>query len=329
MRIVTLEEHFIIPELTKRIDPAVIAKRGWPKPGSVPPERNRGPKLIDVGAARLADMDATGVTVQVLSMSGPGADLLEGEAGIEFARDTNDWLARVVGENPSRYAGFAHLPTTAPEAAADELERAVSKLGLCGALISGMTQNRYMDDPVYTPLLARAAELGVPIYLHPGLPSPEVRDSYSRGLQPELGIILSEPGWGWHAETAVQVIRMAVSGTFDRHPGLQVIIGHMGEMLPMMMTRLDDTFGPQAGHLRRTPSQTILDHVHITTSGFFSLAPFMAALLSFGADRIMFSVDYPFSDNAAGTAFLRGLPVAPADLHKIASGNADRLLNLD
>jgi len=328
MRIVALEEHFQVPDLIDRIGKDRAESRGWPDPGANP-EAARRDELANVGERRLADMAAAGVTVQVLSASGPGADLLPPHAGPDLARAYNDQLKRIVNDQPDRFAGFAHLPMTAPEAAADELERAVRDLGFSGALINGLTEDRFLDDPLFDPILARAEALDVPLYLHPNVPPQAVRNAYYGGLPGPLPHLLATAGFGWHAETAIHVLRLVLSGTLDRHPGLKLIIGHMGEMLPMMLGRADHVFAKAIEKQSdRTVSQTILDQVWITTSGFFSLAPFTAAMMTFGADRILFSVDYPFSPNKPGTDFLRRLPVSPADLEKIAHGNADRLLKL-
>ena len=321
MRIVALEEHFIVPSLVRLISRDAAAARGFP-----PPEAPWGPgrnaeKLAELGEPRLRLMDQSGITVQVLSVSGPGADLLPPDQGIEWARAINDALATAIATHPARYAGFAHLPMTAPEAAADELERCTRHLGFHGALINGLTEGRFLDDPRFAPILARAETLGVPIYLHPGLPPAAVKQAYYDGLGEANSYLLSAAGWGWHAETAVHIIRLAVSGTMERYPRLQWIIGHMGEALPMMLARCDQVFG-------RNLTEVIVGHVHVTTSGFFTLPPFLALLHTFGADRIMFSVDYPFASNDKARAFLDQLPLAPADRVKIAHGNADRLLGL-
>jgi len=326
MRIVALEEHFTVPDLVRQIDPAHIIRRGFP-----PPSTPWGPvdKLSDTGPARLQDMDAAGITMQVLSVSGPGADLLPPNEAPALARTFNDALAGIVAAHPDRYAGFAHLPMTAPDAAADELERTMTQLGFRGALINGVTDDRFLDDPRFAPILARAEALDAPLYLHPGIPPEPVRKAYYDGLPDPLSFMLSIAGWGWHAEIAVHVLRMVLSGTLDRYPRLQLIIGHMGEGLPAMLARCDQVLGAATPRfLRRSVSQTILDQVHVTTSGFFTLPPFEVLLHTFGADRIMFSVDYPFSANATGRAFLDSLPVSPADREKIAHGNADRLLKL-
>jgi predicted TIM-barrel fold metal-dependent hydrolase len=329
MRIVTLEEHFTVPELVRRLDRTAVVRRGFPPPDIPWGPMRQADRLAELGPERLADMDRAGISLQVLSVSGPGADVLAPDEGPAVARAFNDALARVVAEQPNRYAGFAHLPMTAPEAAADELERCITQLGFCGALINGMIEDRFLDDPRFAPVLDRAHKLNAPIYLHPGIPPEAVRNAYYSGLTDPFNFMLSTSAWGWHAEVAVHVLRLALSGTLDRYPRLQLIIGHMGEGLPAMLARCDQvTARAPAGMLPRSVSQTILDHVHVTTSGFFSLAPFEALLHTFGADRIMFSVDYPFSENAAGRAFLDGLPVSPTDWLKIAHGNADRLLRL-
>ncbi len=329
MRIVALEEHFTVPDLVRRIPPEAIRNRGFPPPGSPWGPQGQVETLAELGDPRLRDMDEAGITLQVLSVAGPGADLLPPAEGPQLARDLNDALARHTRAHPGRYAGFAHLPLTAPEAAADELERTVRELGFRGALVNGTTEGRFLDDPRFAPLLARAEALGVPIYLHPGIPPAPVREAYYDGLPEPLSFMLSIAGWGWHTETAIHVLRLVLSGALDRFPRLQLIVGHMGEGLPAMLARCDQVMGGEAAkHLRRPISRTILDQVHVTTSGFFTEPPFLLLLQTFGADRILFSVDYPFSPNRVGRAFLDGLPVSPADREKIAHGNADRLLGL-
>ena len=324
MRIVALEEHFSIPALIRQIDRDAIVRRGFPV------GRWKGPdaQLADLGPGRLQDMDQTGITVQVLSASGPGADLVRGREGVALAREMNDVLARSIRENPQRFAGFAHLPMCEPAAAADELERAIRELDFCGAMINGMTQDCFLDDERFDPILSRAEELNVPIYLHPNLPPEAVRKAYFDRLPGVTGFLLAAPGWGWHSELALHVLRLVLSGTLDRHPALQLIIGHMGEGLPAMMARCDQIFENDIGHLKRSVSGTILDHVAVTTSGLFTLPPFEVALAAFGIDRMLFSVDYPYSSNLHGQEFLRALKLSEPDLQKLAHGNADRLLKL-
>jgi hypothetical protein len=330
MRIVALEEHYTVPRLVAGISSDVIARRGFPTdPNFVWAQTTKRNELAELGEARIADMDASGITVQVLSVAGPGADLVPGRAGIDLARDYNDALAEACSRHPTRYRGFAHLPMLEPEAAADELERTVKQLGFVGVLVNGATDGRFMDEPAFEPILARAEALDVPIYLHPGIPTQEVRKAYYDNLPGNFSFTLALSAWGWHYDTAIHVLRLALSGALDRHPGLKIVVGHMGEALPFMLDRIDETTAAGAkAHLRRSVRQTIVDQVWITTSGFFTMVPFVATLMSFGVDRIMFSVDYPFASNARARAFLDALPVSPADRAKIAHGNADRLLRL-
>ena len=328
MRIVALEEHCTFPDIAARISPDAIRARGL-TPGGLPvPAVDRREQLRDVGAARLADMDATGIAVQVLSVAQAGAELLPGEEGASLARDMNDRLAQTVAGHPDRYAAFTHLPTSAPELAADELERCVREHGFLGGMVNGTTGGLFLDDPKFEPLLARFESLGVPLYIHPA-PPPAVREIYYDRLPGHSSLLLSIAGWGWHSETAIHVLRLVLSGTLDQHPQLKLIIGHMGEGLPAMFARCDQVFADEArDRLTRTVTQTITDQVWVTTSGFFSLPPLMALLMTFGADRVLFSVDYPFSPNGKGTDFLRSLPIPETDRVKLAHGNADRLLGL-
>jgi uncharacterized protein len=119
-----------------------------------------------------------------------------------------------------------------------------------------------------------------------------------------------------------------LAGTLDRHPKLRLVIGHMGEMLPMMLARADEVFAFDIEHLQRPISRTILDQVWLTTSGIFTQPPFLAALLTFGIDRIMFAVDFPYAPNANGRTFLNEVSLSPADLARLSHQNAEALLKL-
>ena len=311
MRVVALEEHFTVPALVRRIDPGAISRRGF-RPRTLPPNGPNPLELLpEIGEQRLKSMDEAGITVQVLSNTGPGPDLVPGPDGVAIAREMNDHLAAAIARHPDRFAGFAVLPMQSPDACAAELVRAVKELRFVGALINGTTEGRFLDHPSYDGLLAAAVELDVPIYIHPHLAPEAVRQAYYSDLPPGAGRVLEAAGWGWHSETAIHVLRMVLSGALDRHPRLKLIIGHMGEMLPMMLARIDEVFALDIEHLKRPISRTILDQVWLTTSGIFSEPPFLAALLTFGIDRIMFSVDYPYAPNAKGRAFLDRISLAP------------------
>ena len=318
MRVVALEEHFLVPSLVEaKFDP-------FTNPGFTVERRNT---LADLGENRLKDMDTHGITQQVISATLPGADLLDGTEGIKFAQATNDRLAQAVREHPTRFGGFAHLPMREPQAAAEELERAIRELGFSGAMVNGLTEHRFLDDPRFDPILKTAARLEVPIYIHPNIPPKPVYDIYYAGLPGLASPLLGSGVFGWHSETAIHVFRLALSGTFECHPKLTIIVGHMGEMLPFMLGRADHVLKLNAGFAAPI-SKVITDHVYITTAGIFTVSPFLNALTTFGADRIMFSVDYPYDHNAQGRSFLDALPVSHADREKIAHRNADRVLKL-
>jgi len=328
MRVVTLEEHFslLMPGVT---NPAMPSP-GAGMPGVVAAAAD---KMTDISTGRIGDMDRNGITVQVLSKAGvhitPSADQFDGKEAIAFAQKFNDGFAKKIAERPERFAAFAHLAASIPEAAADELERTVTYFGFKGTLISGTIRGAFLDDPKFAPLLARAEKLDVPIYIHPGMPPAEVRKAYYEGFPNNISFGLATFAWGWHYEVALHVMRLAVSGTMDKYPRLNFIIGHMGEGLPAMLARCEHQFGKELSFLSRPLGKTITDQVYVTSAGFFTNPPFVAALETFGIDRLMFSVDYPYASNADGRAFLEKVPLSPADRAKFAHGNADRLLKLN
>jgi predicted TIM-barrel fold metal-dependent hydrolase len=228
MRVIAIEEHFLTPEIAA----ATAAQR--PAAGS---QGDIRAKLDDLGGRRLADMDSAGIDMQVLSVSPPGAQELDAAVAVPLARDANDRLSAAVAAHPGRFAGFATLPTADPAAAAAELDRAVTSLGFRGAMIHGHTRGRFLDDHDYLPILERAEALGVPIYLHPTFPAPQVAQAYYGGFAAPVSGALATAGWGWHAETGLHALRLVLGGVFDRFPQLQVIIGHMGENIPFSLAR--------------------------------------------------------------------------------------------
>jgi len=321
MRTIALEEHFWTGELAPAPGTGVLARADG---------AGLDDQLRDVGAARIADMDAAGIDVQVLSHAQPAAQALPGEAGVAAARRANDYLAAAVASSQGRLAGFATLPTGSPAAAADELSRCVTELGFAGGLVHSTfgPNGLFLDDPSFAVLLSVFEALDVPLYLHPAPPPAAVRSALFAGLPGPAAAALATNAWGWHAEAGLHTLRLAASGTFDRHPGLRVIIGHCGEMIPFMLDRVDDTMPRALTGLGGEMSDYLLRHVWVTTSGMFSLPPVLCAVSVFGADRVLFSVDYPFGSSGRGRELLDTLPVSPADKAKIAGGNAAALLRL-
>lgn len=320
MRTITLEEHFSTPAFQK----AVEGDRGAPSEYF----RRIQAKLVDIGEGRIADMDAGGIDMQVLSLAAGDMERLDSATATALARDTNDALATAVRAHPDRFAAFAALNLRDPEVAAKELERCMRQLGAKGALVNGTYGGLFLDDARFTGFWQAAESLGAPVYLHPAPPPQPVQQAYFSGLPEDLGFFLSTAGWGWHVETGLHVLRLIGSGLFDRFPKLQLIIGHMGENLPYSLARADAVLSRSRGRLKRTVAEYFRQHFHVTTSGYFTVPPFLCMLQVIGADRILFSVDYPFSSTEQGRRFLDSLAVSPADLEKIAHGNAERLLGI-
>ena len=305
--VIALEEHYQDTELRQHSGGA-IAER-----------------LEDVGALRLKEMDEAGIDLQVLSHANPGLQGVDAATGVPLARRINDRLHEAVRRHPDRFAAFAAIPTADPQAAADEIERTVTRLGFKGAMINGLTGGVFHDDQRFWLIYERAAALDVPIYIHPAIPQQAVVEAYYKGyVEKHPGLLRA--GWGFNVETATQGIRFVLSGVFDAHPGLKVILGHMGEGLPFYLWRI--THGLRQSMSERTFREIFCEHFWITTSGFFSDPALLCCTMEMGIDRILFSVDYPFVDNAPGTEWLARIPLCTEDKAKIMSGNAKRLLKM-
>ncbi len=318
---IALEEHFAIPETLQ--DSA----------GFVPPDhwRELAARLLDIQDRRLREMDANGIEMMLLSLNAPAVQAIPDRArAIELARRANDYLAREVARRPDRFQGFAALPLQDPDAAARELIRCVTELGFRGALVNGFSQvgdeTLYYDLPMFRPFWAEVERLGVPFYLHPRNPLPRHATIYE-GHEWLLG-----PTWAFGQETAVHALRLMGSGLFDAHPGLTIILGHMGEGLPISMWRVDNRNAwvkmPKGHPARRELSHYFHNNFYITTSGNFRTQSLIDTMLEIGADRILFSTDWPFEnvDHAAG--WFDAASISERDRGKIGRTNADRLFGL-
>ncbi len=317
MRTITLEEHYATPAYLD--GPGRDFKVNSPQIAEL---------LGNLGEQRIAAMDAAGIDMQVLSLVSPGVEQLDVDEAVTVARETNDRLAEAVRRYPSRFAGFAALPSAVPDKAADELERMIGEHGFKGAVINGHIQGRYLDDKFFWPILERAEALQVPIYLHPTQPPRAVVEASYAGFSPAVMASLTRGAWGWHIETAIHVIRLILGGVFDRYPRLQVVIGHQGEGIPFMLPRLNRTLPTEITKLERPMGAYLRENLHYTFAGFNWTPTFLDLLLEVGVERIMFSADYPFMPMEEARTFLDQLPVSPADKERIAHGNAERLLSL-
>jgi len=316
---VAVEEHFRIPE-TKGSESRY--------PGSY--WQGLSAKLLDLHDARLAEMDRTGIEIEVISLNSNAVQGVPdpGEA-IALARRANDALAAAVAKRPDRFAGLAALPMQDPDAAAAELIRCVRELKFKGALVNGFSQVGspdtavYYDAPQYRPFWAEVERLGVPFYLHPRDQLPSRRQAYEG--HPWL---VGSP-WGFADETAIHALRLMGCGLFDECPKLQIVLGHLGERIPYDLWRLDHRLSKVPNRPAKRPmGDYFRNNFHITTSGHFSTPSLFNAILAVGADRVLFAVDYPFEDHMQGCAWFDTCEIAESDRIKIGRMNALALFGL-
>ena len=323
MRTITLEEHFATPGFLD--GPGRDLREQARQVGSRAERVMR--ELCDLGEGRITQMDAAGIDMQVLSLTAPGLEQLEAADAAALVRETNDALAEAIARYPKRLSGFATLPIAMPNQAVKELEHRFGTQAFVGAVINGHQRGRYLDDQFFWPILEAAEELGAPIYLHPTRPPKPVIEASFGGFAPMVTEMLAGPGFGWHIETAVHVLRMVLGGVFDRLPKLQVVIGHMGEGLPFFLQRVD-AMPVELTRLKRPVSAYLHDNLHYTFAGFNFLPTFLNLLHEVGVSRIMFSADHPYASMTRARAFLDEIPVSPADRARIAHGNAEALFKL-
>ncbi len=283
-------------------------------------------RLNDLGELRLGEMDAAGIDFQVISHAPSVMQQLDGAEARQLTHEANDRLHDAVDRNPERFAAFAALPTPDPQAAADELERTVSRLGFKGAMIHGRSHQEFHDLQKYWPIYERAQYLDVPIYIHPGPPHPAVAQAYYADYLADFPG-LNSAAWGFTIDTANQVVRMILSGLFEAYPQLKIIVGHMGEGIPFLVDRIDESLNRPGGKPVRF-KEIFCRHFWITTSGHFSTPALMCALLELGIDRILFSVDWPYVENLPGMKWMETLPLSAEDKEKMFNANARRLLKL-
>jgi predicted TIM-barrel fold metal-dependent hydrolase len=320
MKTITLEEHFVTRDFQK----ATVGD-GANTPAYM---QHLQALLLDLGEGRIRAMDEGGVDLQVLSLAAMGAENLSTANQTSVLRGVHDELASALQARPDRFKAFCTPPLKEPANAVRELERTSEIPGFVGMLIDGTTDGKFLDAPEFFPLLEAAEFLDAPVYIHPAPPPEPVRAAYYSGLPGDTGHLLSIAGWGWHSETAIHILRLILAGVLDRLPKLQVIIGHMGEGIPYALARTNGVLTPASKHLKRSIAETFQQQVHVTTSGYFTRPPFECAREVLGLDRLMYSVDYPFSANSKGRDFLPTLNLNEADLAKLTHINAEKLLKL-
>ena len=319
---IALEEHFALQDTLG--DSAQYAGSGsWGELGD---------RLLDIGERRLAEMDAHGISLAILSLNSPAIQAVHHTAtAIDLARCANDHLAAAIARHPARFAGFAALPMQDPDAAAAELTRCVRDLHFVGALVNGFSQVGspeqvvYYDAPEFAGFWTTVDALDVPFYLHPRDPLLAREPIY------EGHPWLQGPVWAFGAETALHALRLMASGLFDRHPRLRMILGHLGEGLPYHVWRIDHRLrkAPRGIPAQRTMREYLREHAYLTTSGNFSTPTLLNAMSEVGSGRILFSVDYPFERTVDATTWFGALDeLTASERTAIGSGNAGKLFGL-
>ena len=314
-QVIAIEEHYLDPEVSQHFQgrdnaraPAIVER------------------LEDLGELRLKEMDDASIDIQVLSHGAPATQRIPADIAVPLSIEANDRLYQTVQAKPDRFHGFAVLPTDDPKAAADELERAVDKLGFKGAMIHGPSNGEFLDNKKFWPIYERAEALDVPIYIHPSVPMESVIQAYYQDYLEDYPTLATN-AWGFTVETATQGIRMVLSGVFEKHPGLKIVLGHLGESLPFSIWRID------AGLKRSRANMTsfrdlFCKHFYITTSGNFSDPAMLCCIQEMGVDRILFSVDWPFVQNDPGVEWMERISLSTEDKNKILHGNAKKLLKM-
>jgi predicted TIM-barrel fold metal-dependent hydrolase len=282
-------------------------------------------RLKDLGELRIREMDEAGIDMQVISHGSPSTQELKGAEAVELTRRVNDRLAEAIARYPTRFAGFCALPTSDPDAAALELERCV-KNGFKGAMIHGLANGIFLDDRSMRPIFAQAEALDVPIYLHPSLPMQQVMDAYYKDYVKDYPMVV-RAAWGFTVETATVALRLILSGLFQEHPRLKIMLGHLGETLPFLVWRIDQALS-RPGQKSMSFRDIFCKNFYVTTSGFFSNPALLCTVMEMGVDRILFAVDWPFVANAPGVKWIDTIPLSDEDKAKILSGNAKRLLKI-
>jgi hypothetical protein len=326
MRVVTIEEHWTTPEVDRalRTQPSAVRDESL----VLNDVGDISARLFDLGETRIEAMDAAGIDVQILSLAPPGTHGLPAADAVALAREANDRASAAVDRHPARLRALTTLPMSDPDAALAELERTAGVPGHVGIMSYGRSGDRPLDDPANDEVLAAAARLRRPIFIHPQVPPNAVRDASYRGFDPLTGLALATFGWGWHAEAGLAALRLIVRGTFDRHPDLQMVLGHWGEMLLFWLDRAD-SISHVAPHLERRVADYFPTNVHIATSGMLAPRLLRQALEYTSVDRILLSDDYPFHRLEAGAIekFLATLPDRDAR-EKVAHANAEALYRL-
>jgi predicted TIM-barrel fold metal-dependent hydrolase len=345
VRKIATEEAFTIPEVAEATRDVVrqggpnldlkllsLIYDAPPAPAGAPPRpgdrdalaRTLLPRLLDFDAGRLAEMDAHGVDVHLLSLGVPGVQMFRPDTAVALARLANDRLSEAVRRHPTRFAGLAGFAPQDPGAAVKEMERAVRTLRLSGFLVNSHTDNLYLDDPRFWPILEAAEALDAPLYIHPRAPSDGMAAPF-RDYRMEGSI------WGYGMETGTHAVRLMLSGVLDRFPRLRIVLGHMGEALPFWLWRLDYMAAPGSRAALKNalkPSEYVQRNFAITTSGLEDPLVLRLCIDKIGLERVMWAIDYPYQPTAGAVSFIESAPLSDPERSAVAHGNAERIFRI-
>lgn len=331
-RVIAVEEHYVTQAYLKEIASLTVPSGEQPELEFMKNFQNI-PEMVERVVnfdVRLKEMDDSGTDLAVLSLNPPGVQLHEKKRAVSLAKEMNDGLADIVKRRPERFAGIGSIAPQDPDAAAEEVKRIMEPLGLGGIMISSHTHGHYLDEPEFEPILAAAEEEQATIYLHPRVPSPQMLGPYKNyGMLAAL--------WGYQAEAGTHAMRLILSGVFDRHPGLKIVLGHCGEALPFWMWRLDNIYkrtlawaGEKIGmvKLEMKPTDYLKRNFAITTSGMADPEVLAFCIRKLGAENIMFAIDYPYEDSFDAVNFLKAAPLNEQECKLISHSNAERLFKI-
>jgi 5-carboxyvanillate decarboxylase len=336
---IAAEEAYAPPELFRRYrllledgshnDPGFASLTGFYLNDPSPALAKLRERMQDLGDLRLGDMDQSGIAKQILSLTSPGVQVFDAATAVPLASEFNHQLAEAIALHPDRFAGLAAIAPQNAAAAAQELERAVTTLGLKGAIVNSHTRGEYLDDPKFWEIFEAAEALDVPIYLHPNTPSPRMIEPFlERGLDGAI--------FGFAVETGLHALRLIVSGVFDKFPRLRIVLGHLGEALPYWLSRIDFMHArmvstsrySSVGKLNRKPSDYLKENFWVTTSGMAWEPPILYAQSVLGVDRVLYAMDYPYQFVPSEVTVIDNLPIGDPEKTMLYQTNAERVFKL-
>lgn len=326
MKVIGIEEHFAPAQV-----PGIVMPKGLPP---LEEGTNVGAAWltdratsVEIGPKRLSYMEKDGISMQIIST--PFAQSFSADVAVDYCKRINNYLYEQIKNYPDKFRGFAALPTAVPEACPDELERCVKELGFVGTLIGNRVNGDFLCESQYDAILAKAVELNVPIFIHPGEPPQAVVDAcYSKGLSEKVISSFKRFGYGWHVDPGIHMLNLILRGVFDRYPDLQIILGHWGELLPYYIDRFDEAMPGDFLGIKHNPSHYLMNNMHVTSSGIWTPECLEFCVKRIGIKRILFSIDYPFADPKGKEKILEHPMLSKEDRELIAHGNAERLFKI-